>query len=333
MANNCLLFEGFELNSVAQLETDGWDFNGSATITNVNPHKSTVGSYGGDYHARMTTTSDHVRTKVISTAARWVFFHFVTFGATRGFTVDFLRSGSVNASVNFDTTGFVEINRGASTVVATSVNVVPIGEHVAAIRMLADNSGECDVYLDNDVSTFVTVTATDLQNTATSLFDQVEFDNNGVGVDIDDIVIGDSTYGRPAESFVVAQFPTGAGSSTQFTPSAGSNWENVDERPMSMTNYNETAVAGDRDQYTFDDIPFDGTFRAAKLSALVQRDGVIVNAFVSFITSGTEDGTSTAVGSAGVARLIEHIWDYDPGTAGALTRTALNGCEGGIEFA
>jgi hypothetical protein len=84
---------------------------------------------------------------------------------------------------------------------------------------------------------------------------------------IDDLWVCDSvnaaaTQGRPYNDFlgdlkVVTLVPTGAGDTTQWTPSFGANWDTLDENPPDTVAYVSTSSAnsGFRDLYACTDLP------------------------------------------------------------------------------
>ena len=68
---------------------------------------------------------------------------------------------------------------------------------------------------------------------------------------------GDAPYNdRLGDIRVDAIRPSGAGSHTEFTPSAGSNYENVDgDYPDDDTTYNDGDTTNDEDSYAMDNLP------------------------------------------------------------------------------
>ena len=117
--------------------------------------------------------------------------------------------------------------------------------------------------------------------------------------DFCDIVWKDSRINdRRVECF----FPTGAGSHTQFTPSAGANWQNVHEVPPDDdTTFNSDSNVGDIDSFAH------GALSASPLSI----DAVIVQV----------RARNTATGTGSVAPLLRSGTTDSPGAGVALNTT------------
>lgn len=97
----------------------------------------------------------------------------------------------------------------------------------------------------------------------------------------DDLYVLDTGGSAPQNDFlgdikVVPQRVDGAGSNTDFTPSAGSNYENVDETPSSDedTTYNEGSSVGDKDSYSMGTVETGGTIFGKKVSMDVKKTDV-----------------------------------------------------------
>lgn len=329
-----LYASGAEAGTAAPYTSCGHTFSG-ATVSSAWSHLSSDGE-GGTYSFKLGIVTQYFQTKTFGTGtnARWLFFAFT---CTAGFRVSFYRSGAVNAAVELDnTTNKIEILRGSSTVVATSAGTLSLGEHVMAVEMVADNTGTCNVYIDNDSVAYVSASGVDLQSTATSGWDQLRFSALGGGgtvVYIDDIVVGTSTYGRPNESYIPAVVGTSNGSTTQLTASAGDNVDCVNEIPPTFTTYVEGTTTGLEDTYVPATLPFTGTVRGVIVNAYMQRDGAITNGRTVLVEGGTTTyGTSTALGSIATPLLIQTIYDTNPRTAAAFTVDEINASEFGAEI-
>lgn len=86
--------------------------------------------------------------------------------------------------------------------------------------------------------------------------DNIGFAKNGTGGSIsryDDLALNDTTGGADnswtGDGKIVMIRPTAAGDVTQLTPSAGENWECVDETPPNQTDNVSSATAGQYDLY------------------------------------------------------------------------------------
>lgn len=82
---------------------------------------------------------------------------------------------------------------------------------------------------------------------------------NGTTADYDDLYVLDSTGAAPHNTFlgdcrVVCLVPIGQ-ELAEFAPSAGTNWDAVNEIPPSSTDYNEAQTVGSRDRFQYQALP------------------------------------------------------------------------------
>lgn len=158
------------------------------------------------------------------------------------------------------------------------------------------------------------------------------------GCDFDDFYVCD-TSGSTNNNFlgdvrVEALLPTGAGNSAQFTPSAGSNYQNVDETaPNDDTDYNSSSTAGQIDLFAFGNLTAtSGSVLGAQYLVRARKDDAgtrTVRPKVR-ISSTNYDGTSVNVTSA--YAYIREVAEVSPATASAWTISEINGAEFGYEL-
>ena len=128
--------------------------------------------------------------------------------------------------------------------------------------------------------------------------------------------LGNAPNAFTDETIIYVDMPTGAGAVTQWTPSAGANWENVDEIPADNdTTYNSAPAAGLDDLYTFPAIVPVGTQVLAVGQEMdARKDAAGTDLLDSLIKSGV---TTAAQGSNSLSTTYERFktfWDLDPDT-------------------
>jgi hypothetical protein len=97
--------------------------------------------------------------------------------------------------------------------------------------------------------------------------------NQGMSCDYDDFYLDDSQFHGDCQ--VIFRAPTGAGNYTQFDPSAGNNWDCVEENPPSTSEYVSNSVLNEIDTYAIADIsPSSGTVKAVIGNFYCQRDSI-----------------------------------------------------------
>jgi hypothetical protein len=132
---------------------------------------------------------------------------------------------------------------------------------------------------------------------------------------------------------VVALNPDGAGDDTDWTPSAGSNYQNVDDGGLTDddTTYNETSTDTHQDLYTYDDLPGD----AASIDGVQVVTEVRITSGQMDISNVIKSGTTEDAGSATTITdtswgTVNRIEEQDPDTATAWTPSGVNAAQFGI---
>lgn len=232
--------------------------------------------------------------------------------------------------------GQLEIRRGNGygATLAASASALPRGvPHTLWILFdLKTAGGTVAVYVDQSTTPFVSYTGN------TTALGTDGFNSIGLGIRndgnpeiyFDDIVILTDAekaaipalnaplgIANPptAELFVTAGIPTG-NDVVDFTPSAGTNWQNVDSRPFDSVTYNEGTVAGQQDTYRWPGLPFDPlAVCGAKVTFYGARDGAI-NTFSGVLKSGPtiSVGAAQAIAAAGAFVYREQYYPVDPNT-------------------
>jgi hypothetical protein len=153
----------------------------------------------------------------------------------------------------------------------------------------------------------------------------------------DDLVVMDTT-GSLNNAFmgdvtVSAIYPSAAGNSSGWTPSAGSNYQCVDESsPNDDTDYNATSTVGTKDTYAFANAPAGADIRAVQVLAAV-RKGAEGPGQVKLVTrSGSTDYDGAAQGIGGTTySYVREVLETDPATSAAWTESGFNAAEFGIK--
>lgn len=155
---------------------------------------------------------------------------------------------------------------------------------------------------------------------------------------IDDLVFMD-TNGSTNNNFIgdviiEALYPNGAGNYSQFTPSAGSNFQNVDESSYdSDTTYNSAAANTLRDSYTFTNIAAPATVFAVQQSTVARKATSGMRQYMQTArVSGTDYDTSAAVTpSLSSYTPAVNMLEQNPDTSTAWDQTSINAAEFGLK--
>jgi hypothetical protein len=162
------------------------------------------------------------------------------------------------------------------------------------------------------------------------------------GTLIDDVYVADN-QGTENNDFlgdirVDNIHPNGAGNYAQLTPSAGANYECVDEVSYDDSDYVEGINAGEKDSYTYGSVPTDlddAGIIGLQIKNNSKRTATADNIKIdSFIRTGSTDYSQTvqdlpdAFGMVGGDIVLD-----DPSDSNPWTQAKINACEFGMEVA
>ena len=130
-----------------------------------------------------------------------------------------------------------------------------------------------------------------------------------------------------------ALFPNGVGATSAWTPSAGSNYANVDETtPNDDTDYNESSTVGHVDTYTMQDTPALLTISGLAVTVRIKRTDANSYFVAAVLRIGGVDYVHpTPQGVPGDYAYLQWIWTVSPATSVAFTASEVNGLEAGIK--
>ena len=165
---------------------------------------------------------------------------------------------------------------------STSSNLFTLGvwHFIEAKLVISDTAGSILVKL-NGV-TVLDATGIDTKYSTLNTVNRVMFGTNHGPVLatalMDDIIIGDGTglnASPPGDARVEYLAPIAAGNRTQFTPSAGSNWGNVDEfGTPSDSDYNWSSEVGSTDLFSMSNLTGNGVVHAVQTVIRSRKDDV-----------------------------------------------------------
>lgn len=158
-------------------------------------------------------------------------------------------------------------------------------------------------------------------------------------LNLDDVVII-STIGATPTDFIGdvrirALLPTGAGTYSEWTPSAGSNFQNVDETPTNDdTDYNSTSTLNARDTYTFPAVAASAgsAIKGVAVNMMARKDDAGTRTAAAMVRQGGVDGQSTDIAVTGAYTNLQGIFSLNPATAAAFTLAQVNAMEAGIRL-
>lgn len=198
---------------------------------------------------------------------------------------------------------------------------------------IADSGGTVDVYVNGTLKhSYVGDTKTTANNTVNqwALFNCGS--NRYANVLLYDET-GSAPNAKTPETRIFADLPQNAGAATGFTPSAGANWQCVDEQPNDGdTTYVSAAAATVDDTYSYPAaIPGGSIVYAVMVELVARKDDAGLNDLDSLIRSG---GTTYAAGDTfGLTATYQRyrsVATVDPATGAAWSVSAANTAEVGV---
>lgn len=244
-------------------------------------------------------------------------------------------SGNSQTYINTDSAvGTLRCYRGDGTLLATSRTGIQLNIwHHLIWRVFIGNAGigQTELRLDGESLWNLTV---DNQQTANAYANRINFGSDSFM----DVVICDGTGAAPyngiiGDMAVYCVIPNGAGGSTTWTPSTGSNFQNVDDAtPDSDTTYNATSTPGAVDRYAIPTPTLTGSCRGVCVGASVRKDDAGVRTARVKVFDGTAEQPGSTVNLADNYVVLDHIWQTNPTSGTHWTAAELAAAEPGIEL-
>jgi hypothetical protein len=233
--------------------------------------------------------------------------------------------------------GFLEVYRGnntTKTLLGTSATGVSnVAWYYLEIGYtISDTVGAVTLKLNG--TTVLTLASQDTRNGGTADVSIIRFVSQGNGstnnAAFDDWYSCDTIGSAPYNTFLGAQrvleiLPDAPGDSTQFTPSAGANWQCVDDvTHNSDTDYVESITTGHIDRYSLVNPPLAATtILAVRIEAVARFVSGARNVKIG-VKSGASVGLSATQALSGSYAKQKHTLLVDPASGTAFTQANLN---------
>ncbi len=244
--------------------------------------------------------------------------------------------------------GGLRIGRANLTTLMNSVmGVIPQGRwcYIESYVLINDTTGAYTVKVNG--TTVMSATNVDTRDAGTTAtLDSLRLighpasaDTADANVMIDDLYILDSTGSAPNNTFlgpikIEGILPDAAGDSAAFTPSAGSNYQCVDENPEnSDTDYVSSGTSGHIDLYNFGSLAtVNGTIYGAQVNLVDKLDAAgSLNVRAKAKHSSTTGNGSTVSVTSTTYGGLKHIFELNPSTSAAWTASEINAAQFGVE--
>lgn len=332
-----LLIEGFDWYT----NDTPADFAGRASTTGVtsrfNRDTNTRNSHGACLAAEGGTTTNFT----FANNATIYFGCAVRFNSIPGTSSVFLRlvdAGTTQINFTVNTNGNILVQRSSTTLATSTFQAVGnTWFHIAVKATINNTTGAVEVRFNGSATPDINITSQDTQVSANAYTNQFTVIGNNSTFAFDDIVVADTTGGQAflGDYDIYTILPDGAGASAQFTPSAGSNWQNVDENPHDGdTTYNESQTLGHKDRFTMGNVPADtDTIYAVQVGAFAKKTDVGGRELNVLAYDGTTEGAGTDNALTTSYTWTLGLFEDHPSGAAPWTESEVNSMEAGYEVA
>jgi len=322
-----VFIDGFEAGQI-----DLWD-------TNVGAELSTgIAGMDGTYCVKLYGTSDYLIKKLPAKSEYYVAFRYRPIGTGNGHrnVISFYNVETRLGTVKHenDTSGPLKVLDGSDNVLATgSANLTKDTTYLVEVRFKPGTTdgifqvkvdGVLDIDFSGNVGTSLQIDSIRIGYITTFLYS---------GMYVDNVVVDDA--GWPGNTLIRALVPTGAGNSTQWTPSSGSNWECVDEIPASDSDYVNTDTMDQVDLYAAGELPSEANnVKCVQVQIRAMREGNSLNVqrLRAAVRTNNIDYFSDflAVPTTNPVGLV-NLWENNPNTGLAWTLAEVNAMEIGMK--
>ena len=319
--------DGFDYYNDASYQGNIWD---TADIGNG----FAAGRFGGQCNRR---AGGNLK-KTLTSQQTWI----VTFAAQKeaafsgtGTILECRDGSTLHLDLRFDASGHLLVTRNGTTLGTSTVTLFgTTWYHVQFKFKIDDTTGTYEVRLDG--LNVLSGSNVDTRNGGNASVDNFNFVFTNVGWKLDDVIILDTTGSTnnnfPGDCKITTVFPSAAGNSAAWTPSTGSNWQNVDDNPSNGdTDYNSSSTVGQKDTHNCTDVTVTGAILAVKHNITHRKDDAGTRQVCGVVRSGTTDFDGTTRTCASSYVVSADLYETDPNTAAAWTNTNFNAAQFGYK--
>lgn len=358
-----LFMDSFDHYATADI-TEKWTST-STGLTDGSAIQATAGRRGGGCWrlaaAGSTTSSSKALFKVLAPADNTIIFGlavnplkpFTDFdtsgtdpeqtGSTAVTTIATIRNASANQCwIRLDAAGTLSVYRGTTLLGTTSAPIANAAYTYVEVRITIDNVAGAVGIRFNGVSV-LTLAGVNTRAGAANAWNELRIghvgsnSSTGASIDIDDLYVLDGSGPAPWNTFlgdcrVDARLPTAAGATTQWTPSAGANWQCVDDAaPNDDTDYNASATINQIDTFTVQDAPSGVVVYGVQAVMSAKKTDAGTCSLAPVIRHSGTDYVGTAQNPGTTYAYLMQVYQTNPGTSAQWIEPDFNAAEFGYK--
>lgn len=241
-----------------------------------------------------------------------------------------------------NSSGKIEVRRGGTggTLLAAGTTTVPSATwfYVEARVTIADSGGIVQVRLNGSTTNEIDFVGDTKNGGTATTIDAVEAGTTANCSMADWYIVnnaGSVNTGWLGDTVVRALVPTADGDLSGLTGSDGnsvSNWQQVDDLPVSATDYNGSPTSGAEDTYNITDLPTNATaVKGVQVSATMAKSDTGAAGSSVIVRVGGTDYTSGAKTLSTSYQEFLDVYDTNPGTSDAWSVAAVNALQVGMK--
>ena len=310
-----LFIDGFETGSL-----DLWDYNQQNASIN-----SSLSGRDGNYCLSVDTSFNTSLEKNLPSRSE-LYVAFRLYPKNSANAIKFYYDSTLLGYLYLTGTGGnFQAKRGDGTILATGTTTIDsqVWILVEVRYKPADSGGVFQVKVNGILDIDYTGNTTSGGSSVNKIALGTNNFNYGIGY-YDNIIVDDASW--IGDTKIQAIKPTAAGNSTQWDPSSGSNWDCVDERPPSDTDYNYTNAADELDLFTFSDLSGSiEEIKCVQVQARAKYEGAPAATKLQLgVRLSSTNYFSASKDLTTAFKQHYHLWEQDPSTSSAWTASGVN---------
>ena len=338
---------------MALLWLDGFESIGTSIGTIPTPTNVLAGKYtdvggesfmdieagrGGGKCLEFNMTTCKFRSPVLSTTNTTLIIGFAfKYSASVGAYLCNLLSNAVwTCTLYFDGNGQLVLKRNYTVLGVATCELKPNRWYWIEWKLTThDTTGSCEIRVGN--KTVLNLTNIDTKHLTYTYNNQVSFQDNGCHPSFDDLYICDGS-GSDNNDFLgngyVKTLRPDGDSSVQWTPTSGSNYDEVNEAEHDSGTTNVVdSTANNKDLYTYTDLSGPASVKGLMVCSVVALSTAGSETFQTVVSSSGSEVVSsnhTVVSTAYVT--FAHVEEQDPNASSAWTDTTVDAALFGIKY-
>lgn len=254
--------------------------------------------------------------------------------ADTGVCLKFIDNATTQIYLNINSSSQIEVKHGNGTILGTSTSLISdtTWTYIEFKAVINNSTGSFDLRI-NGVSE-VSDTNIDTQNSSNSYVDKVALgkDAGSFSFEFDDYYINNSEFLSTIKVYTIV--PT-SDSSVAWTPSAGSNYECVDDAGQghdSDTSYITATTTNIKDLYGLSDLALtSGVIKGIAHNFTARKTDLNPTNIEPIIEVNGSEYTSTSQSMTTSYLNYQTIWENNPDTASAWTYSDIDSLIAGIQ--